>query len=1430
MKEIHSSHLLQSITSKLFASTNRNNSNPSKNNENGILFKFLKNGKSFLTSQRIQTEISRTLEISRNHQCPTFVLQPEENGSSTLVSIDKSNESQNQMIKVKKNENKLIYFPGEYEDTLFMKYFQKNVIRENNAVMSGCIDSLINCVCTEDSDVMRAFIWTHSSFTTTNTMLSMLQDRFEKCCCNDGILSQKIKARIINAIKYWIENTWQMSIDKSMPIVEQTNQFLDLMKRYGMKKQVLLITDVMERILTGNSLVLIQSVSDTVQPITPSLHNVFKLKREPKLMDFPPLEFAKQITLFTSELFRKIKLVEFFKSTSNTTKNECFNIIEMTNFYNAFQNCLTELILGQNDLQKRSLIVERLDLIAYYCLQLNNFFIVVCIVTLFETSALHRLKRTFKAVSNDIQEKFETVRKVANMEGNWKSLRVAEDNCTAAMVPFLGLILSDLLFTNDGNKTITSDSTINFAKCRKLSDIVVTINRIQQLSYGSKILKSEEYQTYIIDKIQHGEFVEKKPGSDSFQYNISKQLEVSDCVTQEVFTQEEIPDGHLSISVVLPNQIKIRRFLPLKERLTLGRILNDINGKEFNYQNKKIFFFFFENQPNYCYPPNKIIDEVFFEHTFKTISFATVLSEVKYVNCIFEYNGSLANCQIPIDNTVPLIQQYPIFHTYILNSFPFIPLKISHDFTVEGFLSIQYSLQEYNWKRDDMLYLINISSLSLYFSNLDIDEIRFNSFWNYKKFEIKMCDGTGHTLPEQCTLMVVDQFILLYKEKVFQCCFPLDFVKVLMFIQQPRVLLRIKYEYPFEMIEKGISNEGGMSTPFTNNELLFDADKEVIQQLIFHLHINHVKFNKYQLFGISPEFVIQNSSYHSPKVLIEIIKAMYFKNDFFEDHFFENMSLEDAMIQSEKIESGVFIRYDTLPSPTLVGIFYMYFYTLNIPLLPINDLELINNFTQLGIKEQQDLLFKLYSNISSSLRGLVKVILELFSQWLLPNPSKIDHILSYSQFLFLELVDESVAKEIFKLLILKFPTLPPIEIPSVTFIEMIRNYSLTPIMDEEVRIKHIEDIKQAVNEPNAVNKLLNHKNSHLDLVKNPTKCPFKKINTMTLKHSKGSRLKIGKNRNGSIISDELLCAAVVEGDEEIDEKEEEIVKTHKSAIGRFKLTEVNSSNDPQLIDRNDSFERKTERSSSLSPRVRNKFIESEDKVILTNEVNKSFTPGSSNNSPSSERSGWEKGEETFHCCSPRKCDFMRKGSERREEIIRKMKEERENKEGSKESPHSSSPSTELSPCATPCEKPQSPIFINVNIVPSDRKSPGPQLDSICSNTTPILVSNTTSRPRPPLPKRNISKSPLSTSASVVSTQRLQPQQGTSRPLPKLPVVKSNISSSHEKPEESIGLNDSITNQFVPRSNASQRESLIRPSTVNKNNPFDLSHSKTFEDN
>jgi son of sevenless-like protein len=69
------------------------------------------------------------------------------------------------------------------------------------------------------------------------------------------------------------------------------------------------------------------------------------------------------------------------------------------------------------------------------------------------------------------------------IDKNFTNLRLALKNSITPCIPHIGLFLSDLTFTEEGNKDYI-DSMINFSKCRKLAERIAWIKQYQQVGYN----------------------------------------------------------------------------------------------------------------------------------------------------------------------------------------------------------------------------------------------------------------------------------------------------------------------------------------------------------------------------------------------------------------------------------------------------------------------------------------------------------------------------------------------------------------------------------------------------------------------------------------------------------------------------------------------------------------------------------------------------------------------------------------------------------------------------------------------------------------------------------------------------------------------------------------------------------------------------------
>ena len=87
---------------------------------------------------------------------------------------------------------------------------------------------------------MRAYLWTHSTFQKPDKLLWMLRDRFEKACSSQGVLGQKIRLRLINALKYLTDDVWLMETEQAVAAVDALQSFMRLLEGFRRRPAALL--------------------------------------------------------------------------------------------------------------------------------------------------------------------------------------------------------------------------------------------------------------------------------------------------------------------------------------------------------------------------------------------------------------------------------------------------------------------------------------------------------------------------------------------------------------------------------------------------------------------------------------------------------------------------------------------------------------------------------------------------------------------------------------------------------------------------------------------------------------------------------------------------------------------------------------------------------------------------------------------------------------------------------------------------------------------------------------------------------------------------------------------------------------------------------------------------------------------------------------
>uniref|UniRef100_A0A8C6G481 Rap guanine nucleotide exchange factor 5 n=1 Tax=Moschus moschiferus TaxID=68415 RepID=A0A8C6G481_MOSMO len=164
-------------------------------------------------------------------------------------------------------------------------------------------------------------------------------------------------------------------------------------------------------------------------------------------------------------------------------------------------------ILLCSPLGKRVQLVKKFIKIAAHCKaqrNLNSFF---AIVMGLNTASVSRLSQTWEKIPGKFKKLFSELESLTDPSLNHKAYRDAFKKMKPPKIPFMPLLLKDVTFIHEGNKTFL-DNLVNFEKLHMIADTVRTLRHCRTNQFGDispkehPELKSYVHHLYVIDSQQ----------------------------------------------------------------------------------------------------------------------------------------------------------------------------------------------------------------------------------------------------------------------------------------------------------------------------------------------------------------------------------------------------------------------------------------------------------------------------------------------------------------------------------------------------------------------------------------------------------------------------------------------------------------------------------------------------------------------------------------------------------------------------------------------------------------------------------------------------------------------------------------------------------------------------------------------------------------
>ncbi|KAI8893365.1 ras guanine nucleotide exchange factor domain-containing protein [Globomyces pollinis-pini] len=384
------------------------------------------------------------------------------------------------------------------------------------AVNGGTFISLVERLTVHDQPVdpgfASSFLMTFHLFGTAKQLFDCLVARFTmeppEGLNNDELklwIEKKlspIQIRVCNALKLWIESYWLEQFDDIC--LDDIHAFASgpMMQFQSVPAQRIL--ELVQRRVTAD---VIGNPPTTPKSKRAGRPEEFQPPLLPKslkrftLIDLDPLEVARQLTIMESNLFLKIMPIELMKQewAKKNTTSLAVNVRAMTSLSTKITGWVVCTILQEADLKRRAFILKFFIKVAERCLMLNNFNTLLAIQSAFNSSTISRLKKTWELLSNKTRNLFESLRRSTDHSRNFADYRAALKRSNLPALPFLGLFLTDLTFTDDGNPDLRNNGKlINFDKYARTAKVITDLQKYQ-VPYA--ITEVPEIQDYLIQSI-----------------------------------------------------------------------------------------------------------------------------------------------------------------------------------------------------------------------------------------------------------------------------------------------------------------------------------------------------------------------------------------------------------------------------------------------------------------------------------------------------------------------------------------------------------------------------------------------------------------------------------------------------------------------------------------------------------------------------------------------------------------------------------------------------------------------------------------------------------------------------------------------------------------------------------------------------------------
>ncbi|XP_077470831.1 rap guanine nucleotide exchange factor 4-like isoform X2 [Stigmatopora argus] len=209
-------------------------------------------------------------------------------------------------------------------------------------------------------------------------------------------------------------------------------------------------------------------------------------------------DLAYQMTIFDWELFSCVHEHELLYHTfgRQNFRRTTANLDLFLRRFNQVQLWVVTEVCLCSQLSKRVQLLKKFIKIAAHCREFKNLNSFFAIIMGMSNPAVSRMTQTWEKLPTKFKKFYAEFESMMDPSRNHRSYRLTVSKLEPPIIPFMPLLLKDMTFTHEGNKTFI-DSMVNFEKMRIIANTIRQVRHCRSQPFNPDICQPNKNQAEV---------------------------------------------------------------------------------------------------------------------------------------------------------------------------------------------------------------------------------------------------------------------------------------------------------------------------------------------------------------------------------------------------------------------------------------------------------------------------------------------------------------------------------------------------------------------------------------------------------------------------------------------------------------------------------------------------------------------------------------------------------------------------------------------------------------------------------------------------------------------------------------------------------------------------------------------------------------------